>query len=131
MKKILLSTITALLCFCCSICAQNEMDKDVPRFRSCRMGKANSNFSMHRSRILRSSENPYIGNRRQLVVLAAFQDQAFAGNPTETMTKWDKVFNARNFNEEGCTGSISDYFLSQSYGQFNLAFDLVYIELPD
>ena len=73
----------------------------------------------------------YHGNRRQLVVLAAFRDQAFQGDQATTLAKWDKIFNAERYHEGSYAGSVHDYFYDQSYGQFNLIFDLVYVNLPD
>jgi len=73
----------------------------------------------------------YHGNRRQLVVLAAFRDQAFQDDQATTLAKWDKIFNAERYHEGSYAGSVHDYFYDQSYGQFNLIFDLVYVNLPD
>ena len=73
----------------------------------------------------------YQGNRRQLVILAAFQDKQFEGGSAEALSKWDKIFNAENYQEAPFRGSVHDYFYDQSYGQFNLKFDLIYVNLPD
>ena len=73
----------------------------------------------------------YYGNRRQLVVLAAFRDQAFQGDQATTLAKWDKIFNAERYHEGSYAGSVHDYFYDQSYGQFKLMFDLIYVNLPD
>ena len=71
----------------------------------------------------------YYGDRRQLVVLASFADRTFKGNETETMAQWDKIFNLQGFHEEPFVGSVHDYFYAQSYGKFNLQFDLQYVQL--
>ena len=71
--------------------------------------------------------NPYIGDRRQLVVLAAFSDQPFKGGKAETLELWNKIFNTENYSEEPFHGSVHDYFLEQSYGQLRLTFDLFYV----
>ena len=73
----------------------------------------------------------YHGDRHQLVVLAAFRDRAFKDDETTTLTKWNKIFNAENYHEGAFEGSVHDYFYAQSYGQFNLMFDLFYVNLPD
>lgn len=72
-------------------------------------------------------DNPYIGDKRQLVVMAAFKDQAFKGNELQTLEQWNKIFNASNYSEESFFGSVHDYFYDQSYGQFRLTFDLFYM----
>ena len=88
----------------------------------------------HRQEVLRSQrrapgegENPYIGNRRQLVVMAAFKDQPFSDDETLTMYKWNKILNDENYNEAPYTGSFHDYFYEQSYGQFNITCDMHYV----
>lgn len=103
----------------------------INRQRGCRVGTPNPQFSIHRSPLLSGGENPYIGNRRQLVVMASFQDQDFLEDHDATLQTWNKVFNAENYAEGKYAGSVHDYFLAQSYGQFNLTFDLVFVELPD
>lgn len=81
--------------------------------------------------MLQGGENPYVGNRRQLVVLASFQDLDFAEDHEGALQKWEKIFNTENYDEDRFVGSIHDYFAAQSYGQFNLTFDLLFVELPD
>lgn len=73
----------------------------------------------------------YKGERQQLVVLVTFKDLQFKGDEQATLEQWDKVFNAHGYTEGDFTGSIHDYYYEQSYGQFNLHFDLVYIALND
>ena len=71
----------------------------------------------------------YTGERHQLVVLAAFADQHFKGDETATIEQWNKIFNAENLTESPFYGSVHDYFYAQSYGQFQLTFDLHYVAL--
>ncbi len=73
--------------------------------------------------------NPYIGDCRQLVVLAAFSDRPFADDSLITLHKWDQIFNQEAFNVPPYVGSVHDYFFDQSYGQLRLTFDLQYITL--
>ena len=73
----------------------------------------------------------YHGNRRQLVVLAAFRDRDFQDDKVTALAKWEKIFNAEDYHEDSFVGSVHDYFYAQSYGKFNLTFDLVYVNLPD
>ena len=119
--------------------------QEIDRTRNCRPGLADIDLSEHNFRhapaILgqdatkaerwSQGESPYIGDRRQLVVMAAFKDQAFKGDEFQTMELWNKIFNARNYTEEPFNGSVHDYFYDQSYGQFRLTFDLYYVVVDD
>lgn len=135
MKKLL--TIMLALAMATGISAQMVTEKSdaqgepFVRVRGCRAGTPNPLFMPHRAPSLQGGENPYIGNRHQLVILASFQDQDFAEDHETTLQKWGKIFNAENYAEDRFFGSLHDYFMAQSYGQFNLTFDLHLIELPD
>ena len=71
----------------------------------------------------------YHGERHQLVVLAAFNDRAFKGDEAATLEQWNKIFNAENLTEAPFYGSVHDYFLAQSYGDFSIVFDLLYVKV--
>lgn len=73
--------------------------------------------------------NFYHGERHQLTVLVAFNDRSFAGDEAATLEKWNKIFNAEDYMEDPFKGSVHDYFMDQSYGDFNLVFDLVYVQV--
>ena len=113
--------------------AQQETEREEPiaHLRSCRRGTPRPEFTFRRTSPLLSGENSYVGNRHQLVVLASFQDQAFEEDQASTYQKWNKIFNAEHYTEGGFIGSLHDYFMAQSYGLFNLTFDLFYVNLPD
>ena len=114
------------------VSAQQEAEREpASHLRSCRMGTPNPRFKPRRAPLLQGSENPYVGNRRQLVVLASFQDQDFLEDHEAVLQKWDKIFNREHYDEGKFVGSVHDYFMAQSYGQLNLLFDLVLVELPD
>lgn len=102
----------------------------VPR-RGCRVGEQNPHFTPRRAQIWQDGENPYVGNRRQLLVLASFQDKDFVDGRDAAMQTWNGIFNAEGYSEGEYVGSVHDYFLAQSYELFNLTFDLVFVELPD
>lgn len=97
--------------------------------RNCRPQLTRNHFLMHPRRAQRrgQSENPYIGDRRQLVVLAAFRDRPFDGSESETIHKWNRILNEENYYEAPYVGSVHDYFYEQSYGQFRLSFDIHYV----
>lgn len=116
---LLLTTLTAT--------AQQEIQQ-----LGCRRGTPRP----QQSKLLRAAQQRqcggdyYIGERHQLVVLAEFQDFAFEDEEAATTDKWDLIMNAENFSEEPYKGSVHDYFYAQSYGKFNLIFDLQYVKLP-
>lgn len=62
------------------------------------------------------------GKKRGIVILANFKDKAF--NANHTRETFDAMFNQDGYNADGHIGSVADYFKAQSYGQFELAFDV-------
>lgn len=44
---------------------------------------------------------------------------------------WNRVFNEEGLSESPYYGSVHDYFFAQSYGQFDITFDLQHITLED
>ena len=99
----------------------------------CRRGTPRS----EQSKLLRAVQQRkpggdfYTGERHQLTVLVAFNDLNFEGDETATLEKWGGIMNTENYNVEPYVGSVHDYFYAQSYGQFNLTFDLQYIQLAN
>lgn len=73
--------------------------------------------------------NKMIGERRQLVVLVSFSDQSFTD--ADPLTLWGRIFNEHDFSESPFVGSVHDYFYEQSYGKFDLTFDMQLVELPE
>lgn len=71
----------------------------------------------------------YTGSRRGLIILANFADTHF----TNDNALYRRIANEKNFSHVmGFTGSVRDYFLSQSEGLFDLQFDVVGpVELPN
>lgn len=105
------------------------------RIRSCRPVNHSAKNVQKSTRLCsarRTSEvNPYIGDRRQFVILVAFADRSFKDDETTTMELWDKIFNTKNLTEAPYKGSVHDYFFAQSYSQLNLTFDLQYVQLSE
>lgn len=65
----------------------------------------------------------YTGERRGLVILVNYQDLSMVeANPQQA---FNDQMNLEGYNEDGNTGSVHDYFYEQSYGQFNMVFDVV------
>ena len=71
----------------------------------------------------------YHSERHQLTVMVEFNDRAFKGNEDATLAQWNLIFNAKNLTEAPFKGSVHDYFYAQSYGNFDLTFDLVYVKV--
>jgi M6 family metalloprotease-like protein len=71
----------------------------------------------------------YHGERHQLTVLVAYSNRSFKGDEAATMEQWDKIFNTSGLVEAPFKGSVHDYFYAQSYGDFNVVFDLQYVQV--
>lgn len=67
----------------------------------------------------------YKGVKKGLVVLVDFKNKKFADG--HDLEYYKNVINGKDFSdeEEGYVGSVRDYFLTQSNGQFELDFDVV------
>lgn len=67
----------------------------------------------------------YKGVKKALVVLVDFKNKKFADG--HDLEYYKNVINGKDFSdeEEGYVGSVRDYFLAQSNGQFELDFDVV------
>lgn len=75
---------------------------------------------------LRKAPNnaPIMGKKKGLIILVQFKDMAF--KPANNPILYDKIVNQRGFtSSEGFVGSVKDYFLDQSQGQFEIDFDVV------
>ena len=63
----------------------------------------------------------YKGQKKGLVILVEFANIKF----TYDKATFNDYFNKVGFNMQGIHGSVHDYFFEQSYGQFDLEFDVV------
>ncbi|MCD7720730.1 MAG: M6 family metalloprotease domain-containing protein [Prevotellaceae bacterium] len=88
------------------------------RLRSRRMETRNS---ARRAKAAKRQSTAYTGTRKGLVILVNFADLSF----TTTQTEWDNYFNQVGYSTAGMAGSVHDYFSEQSYGKFDLSFDVV------
>ena len=125
LRQKILSVLLLLLCVTMTTAAEEPL-----RIRNCRP-KLPDAVHLQQRRVTRGTGdvNPYIGDRRQLLVLVSFKDRAFKeSNP---LTLWNRVFNEPGFSELDFKGSVHDYFYAQSYGQFRLTFDIYYVALAD
>jgi len=58
-----------------------------------------------------------VGNRKLVMILIGFTDQAF----TKTKADFEALMNQVGYNLNGAAGSVKDYFLETSYNQFNVS----------
>ena len=65
----------------------------------------------------------YIGEKKGLVILVEFANLGMSG--TDSQREFYRMFNENGYNENNHIGSVHDYFYAQSYGKFDLAFDVV------
>jgi M6 family metalloprotease-like protein len=63
---------------------------------------------------------PTTGNRKLICILIGYSDLSF----TKTQTEFDNLFNQIGYSTGGATGSVKDYYLENSYDQFNLTVDV-------
>ena len=68
-----------------------------------------------------TKDAPFTGDRRGLVILVSFPDRELLYDSAE----YHNYFNQPGYSRFGMTGSVHDYFMAQSYGQFNLSFDVI------
>lgn len=115
-----LSSIIVLLLLVISASAGDNI-----KLRSCNTGK-NMKHAITRGAEQKPVKN-LIGSKRQLVVLASFADKQFQeSNP---LLLWNRIFNEVGFSEGRFCGSVHDYFYDQSYGKFQVQFDLLHVNL--
>lgn len=65
--------------------------------------------------------NIFQGKRKGLIILAEFPNCKFT---LASQSTYDSIANVRGYSENGFNGSVRDYFLEQSGGQFDLSFDV-------
>ena len=94
-----------------------------------REGKAKFQKNQRRrmARIQKAAQNRasvYTGEKKGLIILAQFSDVKFHASDSHAF--YDKVVNQPNYRDtNGFVGSVHDYFLEQSYGKFQLTFDVL------
>lgn len=63
------------------------------------------------------------GSRKGLVILVNFKDVKMQS--AHNNEEWSNFFNQKGYSKNGNSGSVHDYFYNQSYGKFDLTFDVV------
>ena len=65
----------------------------------------------------------YTGSKKGIIILVNYTDVKF--KTANNQARFDAIANQENYSASPFTGSVHDYFLAQSYGQFDLTFDVV------
>lgn len=65
---------------------------------------------------------PTKGQHKGLVILVNFKDVSF--RPEYTREVFEKMLNGKNYTDFGNSCSVNEYFKAQSYGEFDLTFDV-------
>lgn len=63
---------------------------------------------------------PTTGSRKLICILIGYTNLAF----TKTQAEFNNLFNQVGYSTGGATGSVKDYYLENSYNQFNLTVDV-------
>ena len=70
-----------------------------------------------------NSTDVFKGKKKGLVILVEFTDAKFKNSDSQTL--FNRISNEAGYSEGYFQGSVKDYFLAQSRGQFELDFDVV------
>ncbi len=65
----------------------------------------------------------YKGKKKGIVILVNFSNLSMKTSHTQKV--FDNMFNLEGYSENNHVGSVHDFFYDQSYGQFDLSFDVV------
>ena len=89
--------------------------------RIARMAKARR---MATKKSLGQTNGSYFGKKKGLIILVQYKDKNFKFGHNQKM--YNRIANETGYaNSLGFVGSVKDYFLAQSNGQFELDFDVV------
>lgn len=95
--------------------------------RAARLARVNNSLkgADDKMRGLGGDHITYKGVKKGLVVLVDFKNKKFADG--HDLDYYKQIINGKDFSDptEGYVGSVRDYFLAQSNGQFELDFDVV------
>lgn len=95
------------------------------RSKALNLKKTKVRNAVHKDRTKKiiGQTGDFFGKKKGLVILVNFQDCSMIGSYPKG--EFDDFFNEVGYNKNGHIGSVHDYFYDQSYGQFDLSFDVV------
>ena len=91
--------------------------------RDLQHAKRNLRLRNREKRAFGEQSNAFIGEKKGLVILVEYPDMRFRSANTPSV--FSQRFNEPGYNDNGYVGSVHDYFYDQSYGQFDLSFDII------
>ncbi len=101
---------------------EQNLLKEIPkglRFSERQVEKMKSVWEMKTDRSQKGF--PTTGEQTMICILMETPDVPF----TKTQAEFDALFNQLNYTVGGATGSVKDYYIENSYGQFELTVDVV------
>lgn len=66
-------------------------------------------------------KRPVLGRRKALVILMQFSDVRFSKGKSD----FERLFNEKNYRDDGAVGSVRDYYDYASYGRLDLQSDII------
>lgn len=111
------------------IALADSLKQQAQRMMQQRLDSVKKARASHRLKSLKNNSTKndntglYTGERRGLVILVNYQDVKFS--EADPQQAYYDLMNKEGYHENGNPGSVHDYFYEQSYGQFNLTFDVV------
>ncbi|HQP05176.1 MAG TPA: M6 family metalloprotease domain-containing protein, partial [Bacteroidales bacterium] len=76
--------------------------------------------NMYQAELKSTKAFPTTGDRKLICILIGYTDRPF----TKTQADFNALFNQINYTIGSATGSVKDYYLENSYGQFDLTVDV-------
>lgn len=99
-----------------------DMDKMKANADKLRLSARRNKKNIDTRAVIGGDHQPYVGKKKGLIILVQFADMKFWDDHTPEL--YNRIANEEGFNEMGFNGSVKDYFKAQSYGQFELDFDI-------
>ncbi|MBR5686899.1 MAG: M6 family metalloprotease domain-containing protein [Prevotella sp.] len=116
-------TDAAGLCYVCDGDDYHRVSRDEMTRRYGQV-KARRAAKMPSRRALQNKDTSiFQGEKKGLIILVEFSNKSFAKSHDQEL--YDRIINERGYNEGSFVGSVRDYFNDQSYGKFDLSFDVV------
>lgn len=96
---------------------------ELARLGQARRTERNEQRARRNARRRANGNQAITGEKKGLVILVNFSDKKMAAGSTQA--EFNNMMNQKGYSKNGNGGSVHDYFLAQSYGQFSLTFDVV------